>query len=546
LWILDLGLTEKAAVFTSSDRVLFPSPLTATWLPYSFQSKLHRMIAARNKGDRNADRKIAVDSEEFGQAPYNLKIRNPKSKIVMGAASKYWTLIGTDPNRGKKSSEIAAAKAFFCDRFGSSELSDSEIEGQLLEQFRGEMVARSLRSPTPAELCLRCLISGAIEQVCLQLEFQFGTAHGFTRYDLFGFVLNDVDLNSSLSTQILGDESLYKPLAAEILRSFDPTRSRLSTWTNRLVKQERSLCAFLLERGVYLVGDWAILNDTQPKQLPRILGDFLQLAGDEIEQNQILLASYHAVYRRDRLNAPTGKCSLPTSDQLQRMSDRIFLKTRQKLALPDVLERLQTLANFLRQYRLHRRNRTLPTQSLDDPNLNPRERVPVAPSDRADETQQEFLQLYRQHLLRCLDLALADAIGDRIAYLQTQKSNKVQQFVAALRLLHCQGQAMDAIAPQIGLKAQYQVSRLLTLRQLRAAVKQRLLERLLNCTLETAIDYAAPECLSILQERLEIALNEEIDEMLAEAQIEAELKNKESPLKSLFARRLCHFLDLGF
>lgn len=463
----------------------------------------------------------------------------------MRVASKYWTLIRTDPHRGRKSSEVAAARAFFGDRFLRENANASEvaIESQLIGWFRAGMSGQKDQSPEPAELCLRCFVSGAIEQACIQLELQFGRAHGFTRYDLFGFVLNDVDLRCSLGAPVFAGESLYQPLATEILHGFDPTRSRLSTWTNRLVKQERSLSAFLLERGVYLVGDWAILNDTQPKQLRRILGEFHQLADVEIEQNQILLASYHAVYRRDRANSLSGKCTLPTPEQLQRISDRIALKTGEQRLPQVILDQLQTLATFLRQYRLYRRNRAFPAQSLDDLALNSREPAAATQRDRADETQQEFLNLYRQHLIDCLDRALADAIGDRIAYLERRKSNRAKQFIDALHLLHCQGQAMEVIAAQIGLKAQYQVSRLLTLRQLRATVKQKLLEQLLSCTLKTAIDYANPDCLQALQERLEIALNEEIDEILAEAQIEAELKNKESPLKSLFARRLCHYLD---
>ncbi|MDY7015624.1 MAG: hypothetical protein SVX43_18925, partial [Cyanobacteriota bacterium] len=301
--------------------------------------------------------------------------------------------------------------------------------------------------------------------------------------------------------------------------------------------------AFLLERGIYLIGDWAILNDTRPPQLQRILGEFHRLAAREIEQSQILLTCYHAVYRRDRLNSPPGRCYPPTVEQQARIGDRVFLKTGEKLSPPDILDRLQTLATFLREYRLHRRRRTVPVQSLDDPIANPRQQILDREPDRAEETHQEFLSLYRQHLLDSLDLAIAEVVGDRVAAFRRKKSDKAAQFLEALHRLHCRGQAMNAIAAQIGLKAQYQVSRLLALRQLRAAVRGRLIDFLLQRTLKTAMDYTDPDNLSTLQKRLEIVLNEEIDALLAEAQTETEWKNKDRPLESLFARRLCRFLD---
>jgi hypothetical protein len=52
---------------------------------------------------------------------------------------------------------------------------------------------------------------------------------------------------------------------------------------------------------VYFISDWAILNDTKSKQLQRILAEFHHLSEFEIRYSCILLESYHAVYRRDRL-----------------------------------------------------------------------------------------------------------------------------------------------------------------------------------------------------------------------------------------------------
>ena len=112
-----------------------------------------------------------------------------------------------------------------------------------------------------------------IERVCIQLEVQFGREYGFNRSDLFLLVLNDTldDLRHRDHLQN------YKPLSIEILDSFEPQKSNLSTWTTTIVKHNRELNDFLLEQGIYLISDWAILNDTTPKQVAKILGEFHNL-----------------------------------------------------------------------------------------------------------------------------------------------------------------------------------------------------------------------------------------------------------------------------
>jgi hypothetical protein len=49
--------------------------------------------------------------------------------------------------------------------------------------------------------------------------------------------------------------------------------------------------AFLLEHEVYLVSDWAILNDTSSKQLQRIFSQFHHLTSQEIQQAMQLLGA---------------------------------------------------------------------------------------------------------------------------------------------------------------------------------------------------------------------------------------------------------------
>ncbi|MBE9117789.1 hypothetical protein IQ249_17970 [Lusitaniella coriacea LEGE 07157] len=457
----------------------------------------------------------------------------------MSATYDYWTFISINNTRRRKRVELKEVRRFFQDNFSGKDFSEIAIQRQLFEQLQGEK-HRKTKLPTPVELCLRCIISSIVEKACFQLEARFGNTGGFTHLDLFPFVLNDVDPNYSLKPQIFGNPTpLFTPLAADILRTFDPERSSLSTWTNRLVKQERSLNGFLLEQGVYQVSDWAILNDTNSKQLQRILQDFYQFAQLTIERHRALLASYHAVYRRDRVasHQTNRRCSLPTLAQLQRIARHFERKTGRVLSPETLLFKLQTLADWLRQYRLHQRGSSLPTLSLDNPNLTPH--TPVATP--SDSLEAEFLTLYRQQFIDSLDRAIAQVLEERIARLQNRKPPKSKQFIAALQLFHCQGFSMNEIAQAVGLKAQYQVSRLLALKQIRDAIANRTLQLLRDRVLESALNYTDPEKLQALRQHLEIVLHEEINATLQEAAIEAELKNKQGSLKSLFACRVCHY-----
>jgi len=119
--------------------------------------------------------------------------------------------------------------------------------------------------------------------------------------------------------------------------------------------------AFLLEHEVYLVSDWAILNDTSSKQLQRILSQFHHLTSWEIQQAMQLLESYHAVYRAQRLRtrqAGVKGCQPPTTEQLRQMQERLSTQTN-RMCPETLLAQLEEMASRLRQYRLHVRGGSL-------------------------------------------------------------------------------------------------------------------------------------------------------------------------------------------
>ncbi len=454
----------------------------------------------------------------------------------MVGGSKYWQLVRLDSTGRRRIEEIASAKAFFSEQFGDQlqqvDLPDAAIQRQLM-QMRQEQSAE-------AERCLRCYISNQIVQVCLQLETQFGKLHGFTCNELLAFVLDDVGRDQR------SRQSNYQAFSTTVLQSFDPERASLNTWVTQLVRRHPELNAFLLQQGVYLISDWAILNDTTPTQLQRIYLEFHSLTLAETDRAMAVLQSYHRVYRQERLSqrqtAKTRQCLPPSPDQLQRMSE--WLQQNAVTVKPDrLLSQLQTMAALLRQYRIYVKGGKFPVASLDRPEIGAVVADREAPEpDETVEAKSEFLNFYRQQLLECLDETLKQVIQDRVVSLRRKKTPTDQVFLTALHLFHCQGKAMGDMAAQLGFQAQYQVSRLLKLKELRADVRQRALQLLSQRVLDQAKKYADPEQLSQLERQVGAVLEEQIAAVIQQAEAEAVVA-KNCPLPSPFARRLCHHLD---
>lgn len=467
----------------------------------------------------------------------------------MGAAARYWRLIRLDGTGQRRMEEVAFAKQFFAEQFpnlaGQRDIADLPVQRHLIQVIQKD--ANHPSTGDRAECCLRCYVSHQIEQACLYLETQFGSNHGFTRYDLFPLVLDD-DGKPKLRSQQPGQ---YRTLATEILQTFDPERASLGTWTSRLVRQHEELTCFLREHGVFLISDWALLNNTQPRQLQRILTEFHTLTPVEVNQACDLLQAYHEVYRSDRLQQrQTGvlkskaACQPPTPEQLTRMAMSYQAKTNGALSSDRLLSKLQKLAGQLRQYRLHQQGgNTLVTDSLDRPETQARAvDLPIPETDVDQEAQQEFLQVYRQQFLVYLDQAIEQATGDRVAYLKRKSAQTAEHFLRALHLFHCQGKSMGEIATHVGLEAQFQVTRLMKLKEFRASIRQHLMTLLIQKVLEIAQLYTHTSQIQSLDQQIEAALDEQISTLMQQAEAEAAVA-KQQPLTSLFSRRLCQFLD---
>ncbi|MGK7891167.1 MAG: hypothetical protein AB4042_17700 [Leptolyngbyaceae cyanobacterium] len=410
--------------------------------------------------------------------------------------------------------------------------------------------------PTVAELCLRCAISHQIDYACQQIADQFGTNHGFSRMVLVAAVLHDECLLAQQrSPRSPRQASAYRSLATEIVETFDPDRSSLRVWTVRRVRHDNTINTILLEHGVYFVSDWAILNDTNEAQLERILAEFYRLSQMEVQLAVLLLESYHTVYRGDRLQQrQTGRCPAPTPDQLQRIAQ--YWQTLQQEdgrtqlptpSAPQTLQQLQALAHCLRDYRIHHRGGKQLTESIDDPNFDPKGTAMIAPSGESEESEDgnndELMALYQQVVERSLDQAIQTVIEQRVATLRKRKGNRDQLFLKGLALFHGQGLTMTQIAPHLGYERQDKVSFLLKLKDLRADVRHALLQELRQQVGAIARQVANASQLEALDQRLDTFLNEEVTAITSEAERETS-GTRHGPLTSRFARRLCHYLDL--
>ncbi|BAZ39326.1 hypothetical protein NIES4101_52780 [Calothrix sp. NIES-4101] len=440
---------------------------------------------------------------------------------------------------------VAVAQNYLQKHFsGLSDISDAAVQRNLWQQMQSKNA--NSEDAYLAEICLRCYISHQVYQVCLDLGMKFGSLNGFDYKDLLPFVLDDEVLAMVQRNSRRTQANSYQSLATTVLQTFDPVRGSLNTWVNRYVKQQPELKRFLLQHGVFLVSDWALLNDTNSKEMCRILRDMYGLTALEIEQTCDLLVSYHAVYREERLqqrlHGSTLPCQAPTSEQLTRIAKHLQGATGRVLSGDAILRQLQAIAAKLRRYRIAAQGGSVSSVSLDRPEIQPL--VESSVSTQEDGEEVEFLRLYQKQFLASLDEAIAVVVEDFIIRLQRKRQSVEESFVTALQLFHCQGRSMNQIAPQIGLKKQYEVTRFLKLNELRADIRQKLLIILRSQVLEIAKSFTDSQSLQNLEQQVDVILDEQISSIMEEAQSEVRNPVRDQPLKGMLSRRLCHYLDL--
>jgi len=458
----------------------------------------------------------------------------------MGEPSRYWTWLRLYSNGGHKLHEHLEAKHFFQQQFpdliNEQNIDDKPVQAHLHRFMQSTDVDQAMIGQL-AVVCLRCFISHQTVQVCANLVAKYGKNYGFCLAELMPCVLD----NWGLDQEWRSPHAIKPGLTNRILATYDPAYGSLTTWTIRLVQQDHDLNQCLVERGLYLLSDWALLNDANLEQLVEVLLKRHLLTPIEVEQASTLLTTYHAVYREDRRNSNIkGKCPDPNQVQLERMSTLIQQATGQQLSPDDILSKLRDLANQLRHDQTHARGGILLTESIHRSEIQAQvENRLTTEMDEADQLQMEFLQAFRREGIRSLDAALEQVISDRL-----QRCSSPQQgdrVLLALKLFYCQHQSMTEIAPQVGLSGQASVTNLLRLNHLRADVRRHMLKHLLRYVLKEAQNYTDLQRLQQLDEQLEAILDTLLENLMQEDVRRAKTPKHYSST-SVFAERLCQYL----
>ena len=450
--------------------------------------------------------------------------------------SNYWNLVRLDSSGRLQIQKVVRAQQYFVElfpSFDSQNISDRLIQKDLFLR-RNDSNENSIN----ADLCLRCFISHCIRQACIRLYKMFGQKHGFSLSELFRCVLDDTLDNFNVSN--------HQPLAVKILedkeKKFDPNKGNLSTWTTICFKNSKELQGFLREHEVLLITNWAILNDTDINRVNKVLLEFSNLTPTEIEQASILLSSYHSVYRGDRQKNGQSrgkKCQPITTEQLERIANLVQQQANLFLSPKQTLSRLEQLADRLRQDRIHEGGGRIRQKSLDNTEINTERMQADLASSEDDVDRSDWLESYWQQFQQSLDESIEAVITNRLDNFQGRRADKASKFIRALKLFHCQGESMGAIAPQVGFKKQYQVSRLLELNDLRADIRRHMLQQMQDWTMATA----RLEDLDSLKQReheIESALAEQIDPLIDQAKKKAGAANR---AQSILAQRICVYLD---
>jgi hypothetical protein len=441
----------------------------------------------------------------------------------------YWTLLQLRANGTTKAKVLPIAQTTLQDLLQQTGGKIPEVHSRI---FQGQLLRES-QSPLAAQLCLRCYISHQILNICHQLAEQFGFSHGFTSQDLLSIVLDD-------DGQAISGP--YRPRSQRILERFDPDIASLSTWSHRLIRCDDELNQFLKQQGLWLISDWAILNNRNSKTLHRTIATSTRLSRHQIEQAPALLESYQAVYRRDRLlHRQRGPCAPPTPEQLNEMGRCLQAQGQPPLTAKALLAELLVLAQELRLDRLSRHDGLRQAVSLEDlTGVEPVDErsLPVEPSP-----WQTLTTFYQQQLSDCLSQAIAAVLAQRIEPLAPTKQ---QQFLTALRSLYREGLKMGDIASRIGFTAQYQVSRLLNLKALRADIRQRTIACLLVQMREKVTTLVSPEQLQQLDQRLEELLSEQIDALITAEQESTQTPGQYVQEKSRLALEIGRILQENY
>ena len=402
--------------------------------------------------------------------------------------SKFWTLCQLVPGSeglGYQNRSQAIAQNFFRQIFQPQfpQLSDSQTHSTtLLKIFRDTHVGaiKTQQESAHAGLCLRCWVSHPILKACIKLANLFSSTGQFSYRELLPFVLTDdgrqlvVPTSDGNGYQIISnDQEVYPSFSLEVLRTYRLTESKtslsLTNWVFLQVKQHPELTCFLAEFGFQRLSDWALLNRVRVSQMEQLSAS-----------DQTLVEAFHAVYRRDRrLNASTGRCSPPNTEQLCEM--RALLNSQPFPDDQSVLQALKQVVTQLRQYDIWRSRESLEQFNPETGAYQTRTDLPSTHIETDDFEASEMVQHLHQQLSEALHTSLEQVLTDRIEKLKKRKkyasfANKV---VIGLQYYYRDRISLREMPPLLGMSSNDQARRILDpgglLNQVRALTLTQLL-----------------------------------------------------------------------
>ncbi|MEB3183402.1 MAG: hypothetical protein VKN15_03320 [Cyanobacteriota bacterium] len=118
-----------------------------------------------------------------------------------------------------------------------------------------------------AFLCLRCRVSWPLEQRVRTLHRQFQGNYGVELLELAAFALDDMGRRLPYRPDPAAKPRGPDPFGVEVIRSYEPELSSLSTWAQQKLVGNPALKTYLRQQGVLMIRDWALLGDTSHRQV---------------------------------------------------------------------------------------------------------------------------------------------------------------------------------------------------------------------------------------------------------------------------------------
>ncbi|WP_320667423.1 hypothetical protein [Prochlorococcus sp. MIT 1307] len=265
---------------------------------------------------------------------------------------------------GRKSIEIS---------FQFLQKHELEIEEES-NQMDQSLWAMSRNQPDSSEalLCLRCRVSHPIAQKVNLIFNNFRDKYELELKDMLVYVLDDtgeVFLRSSYKTDEDSNEIRRQPLnwntllemadkgirpfSTDIIHSFDPDLSGLSTWAKNKVQANSDLKTYLRSCGLLLISPWALIADSTPTRVR----EAWSRCGDgniQVMEMESLHRSYLSNYKaaKEVYRKSTGKATgwVPDAEFLASLNPP--QKNRENLALLDQAIRQYLVGtNFTRQFK---------------------------------------------------------------------------------------------------------------------------------------------------------------------------------------------------